>query len=152
MILFTTFTTDKELNGITALQQQNLSVNLTAIEIEEQGFVKVVHSLEDLQKMNRYEQHLVMKDGDTVVGYLLAMTKNSRSDIPVLIPMFEVFEQLCYQDQLLDMCNFIVVGQVCIDKNYRGKGMLDKAYAAYKLECKEEWKRYSERLSNQAPV
>ncbi len=132
MMIFTTSTTDKELSEIIALQKKNLSANLTVEEMQEQGFVTVVHSLDDLKKMNQFEQHLVIKDNDTVVGYLLAMTKKSEFDIPVLIPMFEVFGKLSYQNKLLADYNFIVVGQVCIDKEYRGKGLLNESYQAYK--------------------
>jgi predicted GNAT family N-acyltransferase len=132
MIIFTTSTTENELAEIIAIQKQNLAANLTAAEMQEQGFVTVVHSLDDLKKMNQFEQHLIIKDNDTIVGYLLAMTKKSQSDIPVLIPMFEVFEKVSYQNKLLADYNFIVVGQVCIDKDYRGKGLLNKSYQAYK--------------------
>lgn len=132
MITYTTSTTENELNEIIALQQQNLPANLTANEMQEQGFVTVVHSLNDLKKMNQYEQHLIIKDNDTIVGYLLAMTKNSRSTIPVLIPMFEVFEKISYHKKLVADYSYIVVGQVCIQKDYRGKGLLNKSYQAYK--------------------
>jgi predicted GNAT superfamily acetyltransferase len=132
MITFTTAVTDKDFAEIIALQKENLAENLSASEIQEQGFVTVVHSMEALKKMNGYEQHLVMKDDSKVAGYLLAMTKYSRADIPVLVPMFEIFEKISYGDKLLADYNFIVVGQVCIHKDYRGKGLLNKSYAAYK--------------------
>ncbi len=132
IMIFTTSTTDKELAEIIALQKKNLPANLTVAEMQEQGFVTVVHSLDDLKKMNQFEQHLVIKDNYTVVGYLLAMTKKSEFDIPVLSPMFEVFDKVSYQNKLLAAYNFIVVGQVCIDKEYRGKGLLNESYQAYK--------------------
>lgn len=139
MITYTTSKTEKELSQILELQKNNLPQNLTADEMKSQGFVTVAHSLEDLQKLNNQEQHLVMKDGDTIVGYLLAMTKYSRNDIPVLIPMFNVFDKLAYKNKLIAEYNYIVVGQVCIDKNYRGMGLLDQSYAAYKLFFKEKY-------------
>ena len=132
MITFTTSGSDEDFNGIIALQKENLPAKLTADEMLEQGFVTVVHSMEDLRKMKGYERNLIMKDGDKIAGYLLAMTKNSQSDIPVLIPMFEVFDKILYCGKLVTYYKFMVVGQVCIDKNYRGKGLLDKSYTAYK--------------------
>ena len=139
MITYTTTKTEKELSQIRELQKNNLPQNLTVIAIKSQGFVTVSHSLEDLIKLNSHEQHLVMKDGDTIVGYLLAMTKYSRNDIPVLIPMFNVFDKLEYKKKLIAAYNYIVVGQVCIDKNYRGLGLLDNSYAAYKSFFKEKY-------------
>lgn len=122
-----------------ALQKENIPAKLTADEMQEQGFVTVIHRLEDLRKMNQFEKNLVMKDDDKIVGYLLAMTKNSQSDIPVLIPMFEMFDTISYDKKLLADHNFIVVGQVCIHKGYRGIGLLDKSYEAYRSFFKNKY-------------
>ncbi len=132
MITYTTSITEEDLLGIQDLQKRNLPRNLTDSEIKSQGFVTVVHSLEDLNKMNDYEKHLVAKDNDRVIGYLLAMTKNSRNDIPVLMPMFDLFDNISYHGKLVSDYNYLVVGQVCFDKDYRGLGLLDKSYEAYK--------------------
>lgn len=132
MINYTTARTEKDFLGIQDLQKRNLPQNLTENEIKSQGFVTVVHSLEDLKKMNGYEKHLVVKDEEQVIGYLLAMTKNSRNDIPVLIPMFNLFDKIRYKERLISEYNYLVVGQACIDKGYRGLGLFDKSYAAYK--------------------
>ncbi len=132
MITYTTSKTDKELAGILDLQKNNLPQNLSESEIKSEGFVTVSHTLEDLKKLNEYEQHLIIKDGEQIAGYLLAMTKNSKYDIPVLIPMFELFDQLYYKEKLISAYHYLVVGQACIDKNYRGKGLFDNSYAAYK--------------------
>lgn len=60
------------------------------------------------------------------------MTGKSEFDIPVLIPMFEVSDKVSYQNKLLADYNFIVAGQVCIDKENHGKGLLNKSHQAYK--------------------
>ncbi len=132
MITYNTSKTDNELSEILDLQKKNLPYSLTESEIQSQGFVTVCHSFEDLKKLNDYERHVIIKDQNKVVGYLLAMTQHSKLDIPVLVPMFEMFEKILYKGQLISAYNFIVVGQVCIDKNYRGLGLLDNCYAAYK--------------------
>jgi hypothetical protein len=139
MITYTTSKSDKELNGILELQKGNLPQSLTESEMNSQGFVTVSHSLEDLKKLNEYENHLIIKDGERVIGYLLAMTKRSRNDIPVLIPMFELFDSISYKVKLISTYNYLVVGQVCIDKDYRGLGLLDNAYAAYKAYFKDKY-------------
>jgi ribosomal protein S18 acetylase RimI-like enzyme len=139
MITYTTSTTDKELSEILGLQKSNLPQNLTDAEIKSQGFVTVSHTFNDLKKLNDYEQHLIIKDGDKIAGYLLAMTQHSKHDIAILIPMFEVFDKTEYKNKLISSYNYIVVGQVCIDKDYRGRGLLDKAYEAYKNHFKEKY-------------
>lgn len=139
MIIYTTSKTDEELFQILDLQKNNLQKNLSENEIKSQGFVTVCHSFQDLKKLNTYEQHLIIKDGNKVVGYLLAMTKNSKNDIPVLIPMFEVFDRIHFKKKLISEYNYTVVGQVCIDKNYRGRGLLDNSYEAYKKNFEEKY-------------
>lgn len=139
MITFSLSGTDKELLQIIDLQKRNLAQHLSKEEIQNQGFVTVSHGLEDLQEMNTHEQNLLVKDDDWVAGYILAMTKNSRSAIPILVPMFEVFDKVKYKGQFISRYNYIVVGQVCIDKNYRGQGLFDKAYNAYREQFSKKY-------------
>ena len=89
MIVYTTAQNDTDLQGILNLQRSNLASNLPQAEIQSQGFVTVLHQLEDLRKMNSIEQHVIAKNNDTVVAYLLAMTEKSKFDIPVLVPMLK---------------------------------------------------------------
>jgi predicted GNAT superfamily acetyltransferase len=132
MIEYTSSNTENDLKGILELQRANLRDDLTEDEIESQGFVTVVHSYNDLKKLNDIERHIIAKDNDKVVAYLLAMTRQSRSDIPVLIPMFKMFAEKIYGDKPISNYNYMVVGQVCVAKDYRGRGVLDKCYDVYK--------------------
>jgi GNAT superfamily N-acetyltransferase len=132
MISFSTSVSKDELQGILDLQAANLAINLNAEDIHSQGFVTVSHTYDQLKKLNDYERHIVAKQDDRVIGYLLAMTENSKSDIPVLVPMFDMFKKTFYKKKFIADYNYIVVGQVCIDKQFRGQGILDKCYAAYK--------------------
>ncbi|HEY1200857.1 MAG TPA: GNAT family N-acetyltransferase, partial [Niastella sp.] len=86
MITYTTAKNDTDLQQILALQKQNLASGLTKEQISSQGFVTVSHRFEELKKMNEIEQHVIGKDNDRVVAYLLAMTAHSRFDVPVLFP------------------------------------------------------------------
>jgi L-amino acid N-acyltransferase YncA len=132
MIIYTTANSKNDLEGILNLQKRNLPPSLTNDEIQSQGFVTVDHSYEQLKTLNDYEKHVIAKESETVVGYLLAMTKQSRLDIPVLIPMFELFDTISYNNKEISGYNYLVVGQVCIDKAWRGQGILDRCYAAYR--------------------
>lgn len=132
MTVFTTSDSKNDLDGILDLQKKNLALNLSADEIHSQGFLTVTHSYNQLSKLNAYEKHVIAKNNDKVIGYLLAMTEHSKSDIPILIPMFNMFNNTTYNDKTIIDYNYIVVGQVCIEKSYRGQGILDKCYSAYK--------------------
>jgi Acetyltransferase (GNAT) family len=139
MITYESSNTTKDLTEIVTLQKENLRQNLADVELQAQGFVTVCHSLTDLEKMNQYERSLVVKDQNRVVGYVLAMTKNSRADIPILVPMFQIFDAIYFKEKLVSTYNYMVVGQVCIGKDYRGLGIFDKAYTAYKELFKERY-------------
>jgi predicted GNAT superfamily acetyltransferase len=139
MITYTTSKSINDLAGIIELQKSNLPSNLTQEEIAGEGFVTVVHRLEDLKKMNDIEQHIIAKDDGKIIAYLLAMTSKSKADIPVLIPMFENFEKIKFHDKILSAHKYIVVGQVCVSKGYRGQGILDNCYAEYKNQFKNKY-------------
>jgi ribosomal protein S18 acetylase RimI-like enzyme len=123
--------TDSELQGILDLQLANLLSEISEEEKTDQGFVTVRHSLEQLARMNEIEPHIIAKDGNQVVGYILAMTKASRDLVPVLVPMFNQFDQVSYSGKFVADFDYMVIGQICVDKNYRGQGIFDKMYQAY---------------------
>lgn len=132
MITYTTAQNDTDLQQILTLQKQNLAAGLTSEQINSQGFVTVSHRFEDLKKMNEIEQHVIAKDNDSVVAYLLAMTAHSKSDVPILFPLFEMFERVNYQGRKIADYKYMVVGQACVAEDYRGKGIFDACYAAYR--------------------
>lgn len=139
MIIFDTANSLSDLQGILELQRQNLTNNLTDEEIKTQGFVTVNHTLDQLQKLNTNEKHIIAKDGNIIIGYLLAMTKKSQFDIPILIPMFKVFNETYLNGKVITDYNYIVIGQACIDKSYRGQGVFDKCYDTYKEHYKDKY-------------
>ena len=139
MIDYTTADTENDLGGILRLQKSNLPVNLSDDEIRSQGFVTVIHSYADLLKLNNIEPHIIAKDNGQVIAYLLAMTKQSGHDIPVLIPMFMIFEEVIFGGKMISDYNYMVVGQVCVDKQYRGQGILDKCYWRYREQFKGKY-------------
>jgi L-amino acid N-acyltransferase YncA len=132
MIIYTTANSKNDLEGILSLQKRNLPSSLTNDEIQRQGFVTVDHSYEQLARLNDHEKHVIAKENEKVIGYLLAMTKRSRLDIPILIPMFELFDTISFDNRKISEYDYLVVGQVCIDKAWRGQGILDHCYAAYR--------------------
>lgn len=139
MIQYTASTKEEELQGILQLQQQNLTTALTAEEKQSQGFVTVVHSFADLQRLNNIKKHIIAKDGEKVIAYLLAMTVQSKEDIPVLQPMFDLFREIPFTGKTVADYRYLVVGQVCIDKAYRGQGIFDDCYAFYKETYKNKY-------------
>lgn len=119
--------TTKELKQILALQQSNLPEKLSAREKEKEGFVTVRHRLELLQEMNAVCGHIIAIDGSRVVGYALCMHPSFSKDIPVLQPMFVQLSRLLPSDY-----KYMVMGQVCVAKGYRGRGIFRGLYDCMK--------------------
>lgn len=138
-LVYTTSRSDEDLLGILELQRKNHSDNLTAEEIFSQGFITVIHNLENLRNLNDVQPHIICKDNGKVIAYVLTMTAKSKNEVPFLIPMFEIFNSILFRGNPISSYNYIVVGQVCVDKNYRGIGVLDTCYSEYKLHLKDKY-------------
>ena len=115
--------TEEELRQIQELQKINLPKAISKEEKVKEGFVTVTHSIELLQRMNSACGHTIAKDGERLVGYALSMHPKFGNEIEVLRPMFEEIRSVLRSDQ-----SYIVMGQICIAKEYRGMGVFRKLY------------------------
>ncbi|MDH7446113.1 GNAT family N-acetyltransferase [Aquimarina sp. 2201CG14-23] len=131
---YTTVTSHQELEEILLLQQKNLTASISSEEKKKEGFVTVEHDFDILKKMNDQQPHIIAKDNDMVVGYTLCMTKDFCNDIEILKPMFSKIKK-----SLDPSKNYIVMGQVCIDKAYRGQGLFRGLYQQMKIELQEKY-------------
>ena len=113
----------EELNQIIELQQKNLPHNVPQELRKKEGFVSVSHTLDILEQMHTVCPHIIAKDQDTVVAYALCMHSMFANEIDLLKPMFVKIEKSFPNDK-----SYIVMGQICIDKAYRGKGVFRKLY------------------------
>ena len=128
MISYHRVQNDKELFDILELQRQNLPIHLVDSEQQKEGFVTVRHSFDILKKMNLMCPHCIAKANDTVVGYALCMDKSFKNEIDVLKSMFEEIE-VALNAGSMKVSDYIVMGQICIDKNYRKKGVFRGLYS-----------------------
>jgi hypothetical protein len=128
-INYTVAQTDSDLFGILKLQRQNLASAISREEALEQGFVTVEHDFALLKRMNEPYPHIIAKDVDIVVGYTLVMLRELRKEIPVLVEMFEKIDSISYDGKILRDANYVTMGQVCIAKGYRGRGIFQGLYA-----------------------
>ena len=133
-ILYKRASTLDELEQIRTLQLQNSSQNISSEEKLQEGFVTVQHSVALLEQMNYACAHIIAKDNDIVVGFALVMLSSFRNKIEVLIPMFERIDELVPKDK-----TYVVMGQICVDKNYRKQGIFRGLYHFYKEELHHEF-------------
>ncbi|WP_406685452.1 GNAT family N-acetyltransferase [Seonamhaeicola sp. MEBiC1930] len=122
-ITYTRASNDEELHQILELQKLNLLTYISEKEKQKEGFVTVHHSFIVLQAMNNVCAHIIAKHYNQVIGYALSMTKEFREDVELLKPMFQQIDTLVKTN-----LNYIVMGQICVDKNYRGQGVFRGLY------------------------
>ena len=139
MIQATRVTTVEELQQILTLQKQNLRGTIAITEEKEQGFVTVNHTLEILQQMHELEPSIIVKDNDILAGFALVMHRACSTLIPELLPMFTGLGKLVYKNKPLPEYRFYVMGQICIAKEYRGKGIFDMLYEKHKTELQHQY-------------
>lgn len=128
MLTATIVSNEQELIQILHLQESNLVTKIDDTEKKEQGFVTVHHTLDVLKQMHDLAPSIIVKDGDRMAGYALVMMRECRQLIPTLEPMFALFDSLSWKGQPLNDYRFYVMGQVCVDKDYRGKGIFEMLY------------------------
>ena len=120
-----------DLKDIRLLQEQNLKVNLTPIELKE-GFVTAKYTLDELAQMHKLTPAIIAKHEKLLVGYALAVSLKFRGNHPLIDNLFTHIDKISYRDQPFKGSNYIMVGQLCVRKNYRKMGVSSGLYQAYK--------------------
>jgi hypothetical protein len=95
--------------------------------------------MELLEKTQALAPHVIVKDGYIVVGYALVTVKETAAFHKDLKAMFDSLATVNYKGKLLQDHHYYVMGQVCIDKPWRGQGVFAMLYQHHK-------KVYSERF------
>ena len=132
MLEATTVTKEEELIQIHHLNQQNIRQNLSPEERQKEGFVTWLYSTELLREMHNLAPSVIVKDKDTVIGYALVTLKEAAAFHPDLQIMIDNLQPIIYQGRPLFSYEFYCMGQVCIHKDYRGKGVFNMLFQKHK--------------------
>jgi GNAT superfamily N-acetyltransferase len=124
--------TKSDLEQILQIQQENLIGNIDVAEMQAQGFVTMHHDLEILHQMHDLAPSIIIKDDDQVAGYALTMLRECRRLMPGLESMFALLDTLNWKGKPLNDYRFYVMGQVCIAKQYRGRGLFEQLFEHHK--------------------
>lgn len=111
-----------------SLQRRNLRHALSLEQQQKEGFVFAEHSVPLLRRMAAELPQAIALSGHQVVGYCLSLPLSLRAELPSLEPMFEQFAQCTHKGKPLAEYSFIVGGQVCVDRAFRGQGLLNRLY------------------------
>lgn len=126
--------TKNDLEQILLLQEKNIWRNVSPETREKEGFVTVEHTFHILERMNKVSPHIIAKHDEKVIGYALCMHPKFANEIKVLQPMFEKINKT-----IPNIISYIAMGQICIDEDYRKKGVFRKLYETMKKETQQEF-------------
>jgi ribosomal protein S18 acetylase RimI-like enzyme len=132
MIIIKAVTEHSELEGIKKLQQENLKKTVGDTEALTEGFVTAEYTMEFLERMHSERPSIIAKDGDRIAGYALAAVKAIRFEHELLGDLFNTIDKTLYKNHLLKDAKYVVVGQLCVSKNYRGLGLVQRIYQQFK--------------------
>ena len=127
-MLLSTAHTKTDFQQILDLQNRNIESALSPTEVQSEGFVSARHTVELLEKMNAPHPHIIAKSGDQIVGFALVMLRSLQHEIELLLPLFSNINAVNYKGELIQNCSYFVMGQVCIKKEFRGKGLFKTLY------------------------
>lgn len=123
---------DYELLQIIELQTLNHVSNVSLDCQLESGFVTVKNTIQELKIMNKSFRQIIAVAQGNVVAYALIISKELKSLIPTLAPMFEMLDSTQYKGVIISNLNYYVMGQICIKEDFRGKGLFYKLYNEHK--------------------
>jgi ribosomal protein S18 acetylase RimI-like enzyme len=127
-IILDVASTDQHFEQILQLQRENLFSAIGAERQAQQGFVFAEHDIALLKRFAAELPQAIALSNDKVVGYNLGMPVSMRNEIASLVPMFEEFDRCEYKGKPLAAYQYMVGGQVCVHKDFRGHGLLRKLY------------------------
>jgi len=127
-IVFEVASTEQHFEQILQLQKQNLFSAISEEQQAQQGFVFAEHTVPLLKMMAAHLPQVIAVSNGKVVGYNLAVPVSMKNEMPSLVPMFTEFERSQYKGRLLTTYQFIVGGQVCVAKDFRGQELLRRLY------------------------
>lgn len=123
---------DDELLQIHDLNKRNLRSKERAKEQSQEGFVSWLYSIDLLKKMHELAPSIVVKDEDKIAGYALVALQEMVPFHRDLETLFTHLQQVRYQGGPLSRFDFYCMGQICVDKKYRGMGLVDMLYQKHK--------------------
>ncbi len=109
-------------------------------EDKKDGFITTSFSKELLEKLINEEQGLfIAKKDDNIVAYAMSASWQFWSIWPMFVHMINDLENLNYLGQKLTVENSYQYGPVCVDKEVRGKGILEDLFDFARVEMNKRY-------------
>lgn len=116
-----------DIEGVLELQKLHLVSNLTEEE-KKFGFVTTPFSVEQLVYVIHNEGLFIAKDNNKIIAYVFAESWDFFSQYPIFEYMISLFPKLSFFDFEINSTSSFQYGPICIDKKYRGKGLINTLF------------------------
>ena len=131
-----------ELSDIESILKLHFKYQVDSIAQEDKndGFVTTPFTKEQLTNLISQEQGLfIALENDEVVGYVMSASWEFWSIWPMFAYMIKDLDSLEYLEQKLSVKNSYQYGPVCIDKKYRGTGLLEELFDFARVEMAKKY-------------
>lgn len=119
--------TREDIPAILDVQAANFIGNLEDAERRD-GFLSLTFTHRQLEEMAGQVGIIVAAIGGRLAGYLCASSREFNRPFHLLAAMMRQFDAIDYCGRLLASSRVFIYGPVCIDRSYRGQGLLRGLY------------------------
>jgi hypothetical protein len=119
---------ESDINGILALQAENLYANLAPTALSN-GFVTTPFRPDLLQYLLHQTGVFVAEDEDKIVGYLLAGDWKFFSRWEIFLFMLDRLPSLTFQGRSIPVEDSFQYGPICLDRSVRGTTVFPDIFA-----------------------
>ncbi|MEO6902310.1 MAG: GNAT family acetyltransferase [Bacteroidia bacterium] len=116
-----------DITGVLALQEKYLITNIHPTEIAG-GFVTTPFTESQLSEVINLHGLFIAENNNTIIGYAFAASWNYFSQWKIFPYMTSRFPQIKFENKLLDVNKSFQYGPICIEKEYRGTGLLQQLF------------------------
>ncbi len=116
-----------DIQGVLALQELYLVSNLSEEE-KKSGFVTTPFTIEQLTYVINNEGLFIAKYDHKIIAYIFAESWQFFSQWPIFEHMISLFPKLSFLDFEITSTSSFQYGPICIDKKYRGKGLINSLF------------------------
>ncbi|MES2418055.1 MAG: GNAT family acetyltransferase [Bacteroidota bacterium] len=130
--------TPADIDGVLDLQRKYLVSNLT-LPAQKDGFVTTPFTIEQIEQVMLEDGLFIAKHENEVVAYIFAGSWAYFNQWPIFPLMTKRFANLTFKNTSISVHNSFQYGPICIDKAYRGTGLLNKIFEYMRLNLQPKY-------------
>jgi hypothetical protein len=128
-----------DIDQVLLLQDKYLLANMPEINRSE-GFVTTPFSVEQLKEIISFKGFFVAEDDKKIVAYVVVCSWDFFTRFPIFAYMASRFDGINFEGLKMDTTNTFEYGPICIDSEYRNKGVFQDLFEAMCAGMKDRYK------------